>query len=60
MDLNKYLHLSLEQKLELEKMKRSTSRLTLNEAKDLLIQSAKLIIIKDNIIRGLLKDNERI
>lgn len=47
--------LTLEQQFHLKLMEVSTQNLSREQLHDLLIQSAKLIMLKDNVIRSLVK-----
>lgn len=49
------IELSLTQQFELQRMKRESVNLTRDEAVDIALQSAELIMLKDNIIRQLMK-----
>ncbi|HEY9662774.1 MAG TPA: NblA/ycf18 family protein [Allocoleopsis sp.] len=47
--------LNLEQQFHMMLMQNSVEEMTREQLKDLLIQSTRLIMVKDNVIRGLIK-----
>ena len=47
--------LSLEQQFQMRLMEQSAQQMTREQMQDLLIQSARLLMLKDNVIRDLLK-----
>jgi hypothetical protein len=47
--------LTLEQQFQMRLMEQSTEELTREQMQDLLIQASRLLMIKDNVIRGLVK-----
>lgn len=47
--------LTLEQQFQMRMMEQSTQQMTREQMQDLLIQSARLLMLKDNVIRDLLK-----
>jgi hypothetical protein len=47
--------LSLEQQLQMRLMEQSAQQMTREQMQDLLIQSARLLMLKDNVIRDLMK-----
>lgn len=47
--------LSLEQQFQMRLMEQSAQQMTREQMQDLLIQSARLLMLKDNVIRDLIK-----
>jgi hypothetical protein len=47
--------LTLEQQFQMMLMEQSTQQMTREQMQDLLIQSARLLMLKDNVIRDLIK-----
>jgi hypothetical protein len=47
--------LTLEQQFQMRLMEQSTQQMTREQMQDLLIQSARLLMLKDNVIRDLIK-----
>jgi hypothetical protein len=47
--------LTLEQQFQMRLMEQSTEQMTREQMQDLLIQSARLLMLKDNVIRDLIK-----
>lgn len=47
--------LTLEQEFQMRLMEESTQQLTREQMQDLLIQTTRLLMLKDNVIRGLVK-----
>lgn len=47
--------LTLEQQFQMRMMEQSAQQMTREQMQDLLIQSARLLMLKDNVIRDLLK-----
>jgi hypothetical protein len=47
--------LSLEQQFQMRLMEQSAQQMTREQMQDLLIQSARLLMLKDNVIRDLMK-----
>jgi hypothetical protein len=47
--------LTIEQQFQMRLMEQSTQQMTREQMQDLLIQSARLLMLKDNVIRDLLK-----
>lgn len=47
--------LTLEQQFQMRLMEESAQRMTREQMQDLLIQSARLLMLKDNVIRDLIK-----
>lgn len=47
--------LTLEQQFQMRLMEQSTQQMTREQMQDMLIQSARLLMLKDNVIRDLLK-----
>lgn len=54
--LNQSLQLSLEQEFQLKLVEESAQEISHEQALSLLVQVSKLLMIKDNIIRDLIKD----
>lgn len=46
--------LTLEQRFELQRMKNETQAMTREQAMALLLQASRLLMVKDNIIKGLI------
>jgi Phycobilisome degradation protein nblA len=53
---NQSLKLTLEQEFQLKLVEESAQEISHEEALSLLIQTSKLLMIKDNVIRSLMKD----
>lgn len=47
--------LSLEQQFQMRLMEESTQQMTREQMQNLLIESARLVMLKDNVIRNLIK-----
>lgn len=47
--------LSLEQQFQMRLMEQSAQEMTPEQMQDLLIQAARLLMLKDNVIRDLIK-----
>jgi hypothetical protein len=47
--------LTLEQQFQMRLMEQSAQQMTREQMQDLLIQSARLLMLKDNVIRDLIK-----
>lgn len=47
--------LTIEQQFQMRLMEQSTQQMTREQMQDLLIQSARLLMLKDNVIRDLIK-----
>lgn len=47
--------LTLEQQFQMRLMEQSAQKMTREQMQDLLIQSARLLMLKDNVIRDLIK-----
>ena len=47
--------LSLEQQFQMRLMEQSAQQMTREQMQNLLIQSARLLMLKDNVIRDLMK-----
>lgn len=47
--------LTLEQQFQMRLMEQSAQQMTREQMQDLLIQSARLLMLKDNVIRDLMK-----
>lgn len=47
--------LTLEQQFQMRLMEQSAQQMTREQMQDMLIQSARLLMLKDNVIRDLLK-----
>ncbi len=47
--------LSLEQQFELRRVQDAAATMSREQAVDLLMQTAKLLMVKDNVIRSLMK-----
>ncbi len=47
--------LSLEQQFQMRLMQESAQKMTREQMQDLLIQAARLLMVKDNVIRDLIK-----
>ncbi len=47
--------LSLEQQFQMRLMEESAQKMTREQMQDLLIQAARLLLVKDNVIRDLIK-----
>lgn len=50
-----FLELTLEQQFQMRLLEESTQNLSLEQARDYLIQSSRLLMLKDNVIRNLIK-----
>jgi Phycobilisome degradation protein nblA len=48
--------LTLEQQFQMRLMEESAQKLTRDQIQDLLMQTARLLMVKDNVIRGLVKN----
>jgi Phycobilisome degradation protein nblA len=55
--LSQSLKLTLEQEFQLRLVEESAQEISHEEALSLLIQTSKLLMIKDNVIRSLMKDS---
>ena len=51
------MDLSLEQKFRMQTFENSIRAMNPEEARSLLIEASKLLMVKDNIIKGLMKKN---
>jgi hypothetical protein len=49
--------LTLEQQFHVRLMEQSTERLSREQMQELLIQTAKLLMVKDNVIRNLMRNS---
>lgn len=47
--------LTLEQQFQMRQFEESAKNMTLEQARETLLQASKLVMIKDNVIRSLLK-----
>ena len=47
--------LTLEQQFQMRLMEESAQKMTREQMQDLLVQSARLLMLKDNVIRDLIK-----
>lgn len=47
--------LSLEQQFQMKLMEESAQRMTREQMQEVLIQAARLLMVKDNVIRDLMK-----
>ncbi len=47
--------LTLEQQFQMRLMEQSTQQMTREQMQDILIKAARLLMIKDNVIRDLIK-----
>jgi hypothetical protein len=47
--------LTLEQQFQMRMMEQSTQKMTREQMQDTLIQAARLLMVKDNVIRDLIK-----
>jgi hypothetical protein len=47
--------LTLEQQFQMKLMEQSAEHMNLEQVRDLLIQASRLLMVKDNIIRNLVK-----
>ncbi|BAZ39205.1 phycobilisome degradation protein NblA [Calothrix sp. NIES-4101] len=56
MDTNAF-QLSLEQQFQMRLMEQSAESLTREQLLDVVIQTSRLLMIKDNVIRGLVKES---
>ena len=54
-DLNLNTSLSLEQKFQMRIFQESVAVMDSQEARSLLLEASKLLMVKDNIIKGLIK-----
>ena len=54
-DLNLNTSLSLEQKFQMRIFQESVETMNSQEARSLLLEASKLLMVKDNIIRGLIR-----
>lgn len=50
------LELNLEQQFQLRLMEEQVGTMSAEQAKDLLLQASKLLMLKDNVIRSLVKN----
>ena len=55
MDTSSSFELTLEQQFQMRLMEQSAQKMTREQMQDLLIQSARLLMLKDNVIRDLIK-----
>ena len=53
---NQSLQLTLEQEFQLKLVEESAQEISREQALSLLVQTSKLLMIKDNVIRSLMKD----
>ena len=51
--------LSLEQQFQYELMRVGVEQMTEEQSKKLLLQAARMVMVKDNVIRGLVQDKVR-
>lgn len=51
------LDLSLEQQFKMKLFEQSIAAMNSEEARSLLLEASKLLMVKDNIIKGLMKNN---
>ena len=51
------LDLSLEQQFKIKIFEQSIAAMNSEEARSLLLEASKLLMVKDNIIKGLMKNN---
>ena len=51
--------LSMEQQFQYELMKAGVDQMSEEQAKKLLLQAARMVMVKDNVIRGLVHDKVR-
>ncbi|MGF1589339.1 MAG: NblA/ycf18 family protein [Pleurocapsa sp.] len=56
-NLNLNINLSLEQKFQMRIFQESVQVMNPDEARSLLIEASKLLMVKDNIIKGLIKQD---
>jgi hypothetical protein len=49
--------LTLEQQFEMRRMQNEVQSMSREQALDLLLQASRLLMVKDNIIRNLIKQN---
>ena len=54
------LDLSLEQQFKMKLFEQSIAAMNSEEARSLLLEASKLLMVKDNIIKGLMKNNPNI
>ena len=54
-DLNLNTSLSLEQEFKIRIFQESVATMNSEEARSLLLEASKLLMVKDNIIKGLIK-----
>jgi hypothetical protein len=54
------LDLSLEQQFNMKLFEQSIAAMNSEEARSLLLEASKLLMVKDNIIKGLMKNNPNI
>ena len=59
-DFNLNMNLSLEQEFKIELFKNSVQKMNPQEMRSLLMEASKLLLVKDNIIKGLMKNNSAI
>ncbi|PAX51759.1 NblA/ycf18 family protein [Brunnivagina elsteri] len=55
MDANSF-QLTLEQQFQMRLMEQSAESLTREQLLDMVIQTSRLLMVKDNVIRGLVKE----
>lgn len=56
-DFQLNLDLSLEQKFKMRLFEQSVEGMNIEEARELLLEASKLLMVKDNIIKGLMKQD---
>lgn len=56
-DFKLNLDLSLEQKFKMRLFEQSVEAMNPEEARKLLLEASQLLMVKDNIIKGLMKQN---
>ncbi|NKB17110.1 MAG: photosystem I reaction center subunit XII [Pseudanabaena sp. CRU_2_10] len=53
---NSSYELTLEQEFQFRLFEQQTQKINLEQAQDLLLQTMRLLMVKDNVIRDLVKD----
>ena len=59
-DFNLNMNLSLEQEFKIKSFENSLQKMNPQEMRSLLMEASKLLLVKDNIIKGLIKNNSAI
>jgi hypothetical protein len=59
-DFNLNMNLSLEQEFKIKSFESSLQKMNPEDMRSLLMEASKLLLVKDNIIKGLMKNNSAI